>query len=43
MVAVASPLGRALMGREEEDEVDLPFGAGVRRAVVERIAREGER
>ncbi len=39
LVATTSPLGTALIGREEDDEVELPFGTELRTAIVERIER----
>jgi transcription elongation factor GreA len=31
LISVASPIGRALVGKEEGDEVKVPTPAGVRR------------
>lgn len=37
LVPLASPLGQALLGLEPEDEVELPFAAGPRKVMVERV------
>ena len=37
LVAVTSPLGQALVGSEEDEEIDLPFAAGMRKALVQRL------
>jgi very-short-patch-repair endonuclease len=37
LVALASPLGQALAGREEDEELDLPLGSESVKALVERI------
>ncbi len=41
LVAITSPLGQALLRREEDEEVELPLAGGVRKAVVERVERSG--
>ncbi|MFO7301158.1 MAG: transcription elongation factor GreA [Acidobacteriota bacterium] len=37
LVSVASPIGRALVGREEGDEVDVPTPGGVRTLEIVRL------
>ncbi len=39
LVSATSPLGLALSGREEDEEVELPLNGTMRKAFVERIEK----